>query len=118
MDNYTKGKESQCVCANTKRSAEAIAVLPIRAGYSGADIFRVSKGTAQGLLGKAYLYQQKWADAAAQLETVITSGQYGSRPPLEQHFPDPENLVWNHCLKLIIPITQLRLGKFPLGLAA
>jgi hypothetical protein len=36
----------------------------------------VSKGTAQALLGKAYLYQQKWADAATQLEAVIASNQY------------------------------------------
>ncbi|HYF30201.1 MAG TPA: RagB/SusD family nutrient uptake outer membrane protein [Chitinophagaceae bacterium] len=55
---------------------EAIAVLPLKNSYAGADRFRVSKGTAQALLGKALLYQQKWNEAATQLEAVITSNQY------------------------------------------
>ena len=55
---------------------EAIAILPLKNAFAGADRFRVSKGTAQALLGKALLYQQKWAEAAAQFETVITSNQY------------------------------------------
>jgi starch-binding outer membrane protein, SusD/RagB family len=55
---------------------EAIAVLPLKTAYSVADKFRVSKGTAQALLGKALLYQQKYAEAATQFETVITSNQY------------------------------------------
>jgi len=55
---------------------DAIAVLPLKNNYVGADRFRVSKGTAQALLGKALLYQQKWSDAATQLEAVITSNQY------------------------------------------
>jgi len=55
---------------------EAIAVLPLKNTYSVADKFRVSKGTAQSLLGKALLYQEKWAEAATQFEAVITSTQY------------------------------------------
>ncbi|WP_207433924.1 RagB/SusD family nutrient uptake outer membrane protein [Sabulibacter ruber] len=55
---------------------EAIADLPLKSVYSGADRFRVSKGSAQALLGKALLYQQKWADAVTQFEAVITSNQY------------------------------------------
>ena len=55
---------------------EAIAILPTKNVYSAADKFRVSKGTAQALLGKALLYQQKWADAATQFEAVITSNQF------------------------------------------
>ncbi len=37
---------------------------------------RVSKGAAQALLGKAYLYQEKFTEAAAVLEDVIASGNY------------------------------------------
>lgn len=55
---------------------EAIAILPQKSAYAANDRFRVSRGTAQALLGKAYLYQQKWSDAATQLEAVITSNQY------------------------------------------
>ncbi len=55
---------------------EAIAVLPAKSAYAANDKFRVSRGTAQALLGKALLYQQKWAEAATQLEAVITSNEY------------------------------------------
>lgn len=37
---------------------------------------RVTIGAAQALLGKAYLYQKKYAQAAATLELVIGSGTY------------------------------------------
>ena len=37
---------------------------------------RVTKGAAQALLGKAYLYQEKFSEAAQALETVIQSGTY------------------------------------------
>jgi len=37
---------------------------------------RVTKGAAQALLGKAYLYQDKFSEAAQILETLIQSGTY------------------------------------------
>lgn len=37
---------------------------------------RVTKGAAQALLGKAYLYQSKFAQAATAFNEVITSGKY------------------------------------------
>ncbi|WP_428228803.1 RagB/SusD family nutrient uptake outer membrane protein [Flavobacterium sp.] len=37
---------------------------------------RVTKGAAQALLGKAYLYQNKFAQAATSLDAVISSGKY------------------------------------------
>ncbi|MBL7740125.1 MAG: RagB/SusD family nutrient uptake outer membrane protein [Chitinophagaceae bacterium] len=65
---------------------EAIATLPLKNALTGADRFRVSKGAAQALLGKAYLYQQKWAEAAAQFETVITSSQFSLAPSVGAAF--------------------------------
>ena len=59
---------------------DAIAVLPLKNAYSGTDKFRFSKGTAQALLGKAYLYQKKYADAATVLGAVISSNVYGLEP--------------------------------------
>lgn len=41
-----------------------------------ADIGRVTKGAAQALLGKAYLYQNKFTEAANVLEDVIATGPY------------------------------------------
>lgn len=65
---------------------EAMAVLPLKSVLSGADKFRVSKGAAQALLGKAYLYQQKWTEAAAQFEAVITSNQFSLAPSVGAAF--------------------------------
>lgn len=65
---------------------ESIPDLPLKNQYSTADKFRVSKGTAQALLGKAYLFQQKWSDAANQFETVITSNQYSLAPSVGSAF--------------------------------
>ncbi|MDI1256104.1 MAG: RagB/SusD family nutrient uptake outer membrane protein [Flavobacterium sp.] len=41
-----------------------------------AQIGRATKGAAQALLGKVYLYQEKYTDAAASLQGVIDSGNY------------------------------------------
>jgi hypothetical protein len=65
---------------------EAIAVLPTKGALSGADRFRVSKGTAQALLGKALLYEKKYAQSATQFENVITSNQYGLEPTIGKVF--------------------------------
>ncbi len=40
------------------------------------QIGRATKGAAQALLGKAYLYQEKFAEAAEVLDQVILSGNY------------------------------------------
>ncbi len=69
-----------------KDCQDAMAVLPVRSTYTGGDRYKVSKGTAQALLGKALLYQQKWADAAAQFDGVITSNQYGLEPTIGKAF--------------------------------
>jgi len=56
--------------------ADAMAVLPSKSQYAAEDIFRASKGAAQALAGKAYLYQKKYAEAATEFEKVITGGDY------------------------------------------
>ncbi|MEO0059707.1 MAG: hypothetical protein RLZZ312_1354 [Bacteroidota bacterium] len=50
----------------------AIDNLPTIATQTG----RVTKGAAQALLGKAYLYQNKFTNAAAVFETLISTNQY------------------------------------------
>lgn len=65
---------------------EAIADLPLKSAYGGADKFRVAKGGAQALLGKALLYQEKFAEAAVQFEAVITSMQYSLAPSIGAAF--------------------------------
>ncbi len=52
--------------------ADAIAILP----YGSVTKGRVDKGVAQALLGKVYLYQNKYAAAATTFDEMIASGQY------------------------------------------
>jgi hypothetical protein len=51
-----------------------------------------NKGAAQALLGKAYLYQNKYAQAATALDAVITSGKYSLQSDYNAMFElDGEN---------------------------
>ena len=52
------------------------AILSLPSEYGNADIGRATKGAAQGLLSKVYLYQEKWNDAFAMSGNVIHSGLY------------------------------------------
>lgn len=55
---------------------DAIDRLPLKAQYSNNDIGRATKGAAQALLAKSYLYQAKWQLAYEMSGNVINSGQY------------------------------------------
>ena len=44
--------------------------------YTQAETGRVTKGAAQALLGKAYLYQDKFDEAATVLDNLILNGPY------------------------------------------
>jgi hypothetical protein len=44
--------------------------------YTTPDVGRATKGSAQALLGKVYLFQQKYSESAAVLDDLITSGPY------------------------------------------
>lgn len=54
----------------------AIPDLPERSQLAAADLGRATKGAALGILGKAQLYQAKWAEAKATLKEIIDSGEY------------------------------------------
>jgi len=87
--NYTKTERKSKTAVNDqieKDLQDAIVLLPLKNSYSTADKFRVSKGMAQALLGKVYLYEQKCDEAAPQFETVINSGQYGLAPSVSAAF--------------------------------
>jgi hypothetical protein len=44
--------------------------------YTAPQVGRVTKGAAEALLGKVFLYQDKFTEAAAVLESVISNGPY------------------------------------------
>ncbi len=59
---------------------DAISVLPLKSEQTDAEINRVSKGTAQALLGKAHLFQEEYEESITQFENVINSGEYELYP--------------------------------------
>jgi hypothetical protein len=58
----------------------AIDNLPLKSEYSPNDIGRATKGAAQALLAKSYLYQERWQEAFDMSGNVIMSGQYALLP--------------------------------------
>lgn len=69
-----------------KDLTEAIAVLPARSQQSTANRARCSKGFAQSLLGKTYLFEKKYKEAAQILDEVINSGEYALYPDFAKLF--------------------------------
>ena len=55
---------------------DAIEKLPLKNAYQAKDLGRATKGAAQALLAKVYLYQGKNQQAYDMASTVINSGQY------------------------------------------
>ena len=69
FDRATKAEVYAQIEADLTFAAER---LPVAASQAG----RATRGAALALLGKAYLYQDKFGQAAAALDQVILSGQY------------------------------------------
>ncbi len=58
----------------------AIELLPLKSAYPAKDLGRATKGAAQALLAKVYLYQKKWQEAYDMASAVISSGEYSLEP--------------------------------------
>jgi hypothetical protein len=66
---------AQAVWAQIEKDLqEAVAALP--QSYSGNDVGRATKGSAQGLLGRVYLFTKEWQKAADVYSEIINSGVY------------------------------------------
>jgi hypothetical protein len=65
---------------------DASAVLPEKSQYSSADLGRVTKGSARGLLARAHLAQGDFANTEKYALEVINSGQYALYPSYLQLF--------------------------------
>jgi hypothetical protein len=91
---------------------EAIAVLPVKSEYQAAERYKVSKGTAQALLGKAHLFQEEWSEAAEQFDAVINSGQYGLESSVAVAFSNDSEFGKESVFELSYSSTQ-NYGGFP-----
>ncbi len=75
---YGREKSTEIYAQIVKDLTEAGAALPV--SYTGSDVGRATKGAALGMLGKVYLTQQKYAEAATVLKTVIDANTYSLLP--------------------------------------
>lgn len=78
----------------------AVNNLPRKSEYPAADLGRATKGAAQSLLAKVYLYQEKWGQAQAMAKTVMDSGEYS----LEPDFADLQRVGNAHGVESIFAI--------------
>lgn len=74
---FTKKPKAEVYAQIEADLLDAIEKLPLKSQYNGNDLGRASKGAAQALLAKVYLYQEKWQLSYEMAGEVITSGQYG-----------------------------------------
>jgi hypothetical protein len=66
---------------------EAIDFLPEKSAQSASELGRATKGAAQAYLVKAYVYQEKWAEAETLASQIVASGEY--------NLNDPFSRVWS-----------------------
>lgn len=90
---------------------DAIEVLPLRSQYSDSDMGRITKGAAQGMLGKVYLAQGKYAEAATVLKAVIDSKEYR----LLDDFSKVWNMDYNNSEESLFEFQTMYSANYNLG---
>ena len=78
----------------------AIDNLPVKSAYGPNDLGRATKGAAQALLAKVYLFQQDFAGAEQYAMQVINSGEYG----LEPDFYDANGPGGEHGIESVLEV--------------
>lgn len=91
----------------------AIADLPLKSAQSQRDKARLSKGAAQALLGKAYLFQEKFTEAAAELQKVIDSGEYGLYPDFSKVLKKDSELGTESVFEVMQPVSAYSRSSVP-----
>lgn len=89
----------------------AAEVLPQRSEYAGTELGRATRGAALGLLGKVYLYQDKWQEAHDVLKTVIDEKEY----KLMDNFGDVWDVDHNNNEESLFEVQYIYDGTYSLG---
>lgn len=92
-----------------KDLTDAIAALPNKSTYTGGDKFRASKQAAQALLGKAYLYQKKYNNAATVFAEVIS--KEGTEVGLTPNFSDISKASSEFGIESLLEASFISEGK-------
>ncbi|MBJ7881125.1 RagB/SusD family nutrient uptake outer membrane protein [Gelidibacter salicanalis] len=80
VDLVERAPESEVYAYIINDLQDAISALPVKSSYAPKDVGRATKGSAQGLLAKVYLYQENWQAAYDAANEVIASNQYDLHP--------------------------------------
>ena len=86
-------------------------LLPQRSEYAATDLGRATRGAALGILGKAYLYQDKWQEAHDVLKSVIDESEY----ELLQNFGDVWSVDHNNSEESLFEVQYMYDGTYSLG---
>lgn len=81
---YTRKSKEETYAQIEQDLLDAISKLPLKTAYGSNDLGRVTKGAAQALLAKVYLYEQKWQLSYDMAGEVISSNVYDLLPDYAQ----------------------------------
>lgn len=98
----------QFIEEDLKTAADA---LPLRSEYAATNLGRATRGAALGLLGKVYLYQEKWQEAHDVLKSVIDSNEY----KLMDNFGDVWSVDHNNNEESLFEVQYMYDGTYSLG---
>jgi hypothetical protein len=82
--NVPKSSVDEIYAAIKKDLTDAILVLP--ATYASADIGRATMGAALGLLAKAYMYEGRYAEVLATIQSIDSLQLYSLMPVYRENF--------------------------------
>jgi hypothetical protein len=104
-DEYCQPKATigQCWEQIEKDLTEATAVLPEKSAYSSSDMGRATRGAANALLAKVYIFQSKWGQALSASGLVIDSKEYD----LEPKYTDIFTLAHQNGIESVYEIQHL-----------
>jgi starch-binding outer membrane protein, SusD/RagB family len=79
---YTNPRNTmeECWAAIEKDLKDAMADLPLKSEMPSKDLGRATWGSAAALLTKAYIFEEKWAEADALATEIIASKEYRLQP--------------------------------------
>jgi tetratricopeptide (TPR) repeat protein len=112
VKGITRASQSEVYAQAEKDLQEAIPYLPLRSAQSSSDLGRATKGAAEGLLAKIYLYDDKYQQAETYLKDVINSGEYALLPD----FGEVWDVKYNNSIESLFEVQTNSDITYDLGL--
>ena len=108
ITNATRATSDEVYDFVEEELALAIPDLPLKSEYAAQDRGRVTRGAAQTLLAKAFLYREKWSEAQNMALAVINSGEY----QLEPQFENIHSVNNHHGIESIFEVEMITNFQF------